>query len=193
MTRRGVYPGSFSPPTVAHLAIAEAAREQRELDVVVFMVSRQALAKESVTHPLLNHRLEVLTESVAEHDWLTVSVTDRQLLADVADGFDVLIMGADKWDQIQQLQWYENHAHRARSLASLPELAVAPRPPIPIDGSHLLAVDVHATSSVSSTAARDGALELMLPAARDFAQRTGAWINPPRYDVWLAGVEGPLA
>lgn len=191
--RRGVYPGSFNPPTVAHLAIAEAARNQRELDLVVFMVSRQALAKELVTHPRLNHRLEVLAESVAEHEWLTVSVTDRQLLAEVAEGFEVLIMGADKWDQIQQPHWYENESHRERSLRSLPELAVAPRPPIPVDESHLLSIDVDATGTVSSTAARAGALELMLPAARQFAELTGAWINPPRYDVWLAEVEGPLA
>ncbi len=191
--RTGVYPGSFNPPTVAHLAVAAAAREQRELERVVFMVSRQALAKETVTHPRLNHRLEVIAQSVSDHDWLSVSVTDRQLLADVADGFDVLIMGADKWDQIQQPQWYDSEAHRLDALSRLPELAVAPRPPIEIANQHLLSVDVEFTGTVSSTAARDGAIELMLPAARRFAEQTGAWINPARYDAWLAEDQPPIA
>lgn len=187
MTRRGVYPGSFNPPTVAHLAVALAAAEQRSLDRVVLMVSRRALAKETVEHPRLNHRLDVLQEAVSHLDWLSVSVTDRQLLADVAEGFDVLIMGADKWDQIQQPQWYENEEHRIQSLARLPELAVAPRPPIEVSEQHLLHVDVEATGAVSSTAARQGAVELMLPAARQFAEATGAWLNPRKYDDWLAG------
>ncbi len=187
MTRSGVYPGSFNPPTVAHLAVAQAAVEQRRLDRVVLMVSRRALAKETVEHPRLHHRLEVLHEAVAHLDWLSVSVTDRQLLADVAEGFDVLIMGADKWDQIQQPQWYENEEHRAEALARLPEIAVAPRPPIEVAEQHLLQVDVDATGAVSSTAAREGAVELMLPAARLFAEKTGAWLSPEKYDDWLAG------
>lgn len=193
MTRSGVYPGSFNPPTVAHLAIAKAAMEQRGLQRVVFMVSRQALAKETVAHPRLDHRLDVIADVVAEHDWLSVSVTDRQLLADVAEGFDVLIMGADKWDQIQQPQWYTDEAHRADALERLPELAIAPRPPIAVAHHQLLSVDVQFTMTVSSTAARAGAVELMLPAARTFAEKTGAWINPPRYDSWLAEQQPPLA
>ena len=187
MTRRGVYPGSFNPPTVAHLAVAQAAVEQRKLDRVVLMVSRRALAKETVEHPRLHDRLEVLHDAVSHLDWLSVSITDRQLLANVAEGFDVLIMGADKWTQIQELQWYESEQHRTEALARLPELAVAPRPPNEVAEEHLLHVDVEATGTVSSTAARLGALELMLPAARQFAEETGAWLNPQRYDAWLAG------
>ena len=191
--RRGVYPGSFNPPTVAHLAVARAAMEQRQLDVVVLMVSRRALAKEAVEHPRFDHRLDVLSAATADHDWLRVSVTERQLLADVAEGFDVLVMGADKWDQIQQPRWYDSEDHRLASLGSLPELAIAPRPPIQVPNDHKLSIDVTATGAVSSTFARQGAVELMLPAAREFAERTGAWINQPRYDNWLTEVDPPLA
>jgi hypothetical protein len=45
------------------------------------------------------------------------------------------------------------------------------------------------TAGVSSTRARSGEIDLMLPAAREFADRTGAWIDPGRYDQWLE--EGP--
>lgn len=176
MTRIGVYPGSFNPPTTAHLAISEAALEQRRLDAVVWTVSRVALAKEDLVRPALADRLAVLEAVAAEVAWLSITVTDAQLLADIAADFDVLIMGADKWRQINELEWYASEKERQDALARLPELAIAPRPPIDVPERHRLEVDlVHA--STSSTAARAGAFDLMLPAARDFAERTGAWLD----------------
>ncbi|MBO0731843.1 MAG: hypothetical protein J2P57_21470 [Acidimicrobiaceae bacterium] len=47
----GAYPGSFNPPTVAHLAIADAARRVMGLERVDFVVSRVALGKEDVAVP----------------------------------------------------------------------------------------------------------------------------------------------
>ena len=47
--RRGVYPGSFDPPTIAHVAIAEAALLQAGLDRLDFAISRIALGKEERT------------------------------------------------------------------------------------------------------------------------------------------------
>ena len=43
---RGVYPGSFDPLTVAHLAIAEAAQRAAHLDRIDLTLSRVALGKE---------------------------------------------------------------------------------------------------------------------------------------------------
>jgi nicotinic acid mononucleotide adenylyltransferase len=180
--RTGVYPGSFNPPTVAHLAIADAARRQRALDRVFLVISRRALAKEHTEHPRFEHRVEVVTASVAHLDWLDVIVTEQQLLVDIADGHDVLVMGADKWAQINDPAWYRNSIRqRDRAMARLPELAIAPRPPIGVPPEHLLEIpgDYH---EVSSTLARLGALDLMTPAARTFAERTGAWIDPDRYE-----------
>ena len=57
MSRRGVYPGSFNPPTIAHLAIAQAARDQCGLDRVDLVVSRVALAKEDVRDPPFDDRI----------------------------------------------------------------------------------------------------------------------------------------
>jgi hypothetical protein len=183
--RRAVYPGSFNPPTSAHLAIAAAVVEQRSIDIVVFSVSTQALAKEHVEHPRFHHRVAVVNDVVDQYDWLDLQVTDDQLLVDIAADFDVLIMGADKWHQINDPIWYDNdHDIRDAALDALPELAIAPRPPLIVPAPHLLDVDQR-HAETSSTLAREGALHLMLPAARAFATKTGAWIDEPRYEGWV--------
>ncbi len=53
MTRsgaRGVYPGSFDPLTIAHLAIAEKAVHEAGLDHLDLALSRAALGKEDGGH-----------------------------------------------------------------------------------------------------------------------------------------------
>lgn len=186
--RRGVYPGSFNPPTTAHLAIAGAARRQHRLDRVELAVSTSALAKEGVDHPRFEHRIEVLEATAAELGWLSVRVTELQLLVDIAAGYEVLVVGADKWWQIQDPVWYDDDpAARDAALEALPTLAVAPRGERSVPAEHALAVTPSLTSEISSSAARAGDLRLMVPAARAFAARTGAWIDPDRYERWLAG------
>ncbi len=162
--RVGVYPGSFNPPTVAHLAIAAAARDQRSLDQVVLMMSVTALAKERVTRPTVHERLAIVEASIEPFPWLSVRITEAQLLADIADGFDVLVMGADKWHQINELRWYSDEGERHAALLRLPELAISPRPPLSVPSEHELRIDEdHA--HVSSSAARAGAHEQMTSAA----------------------------
>jgi hypothetical protein len=176
--RVGVYPGSFNPPTVAHLAIAEAARDERGLARLVLSVSRSALAKEHVEHPPFEVRIEVLEASVAHLAWVEVRVTDRQLLVDIAEGFDLLVLGADKWRQIQDPAWYgDDPARRDAALARLPEIAVVPRDDIDVPVDLALHVPSDAIDGVSSTRARSGDLDLMTPAARAFAHLTGAWLD----------------
>ena len=182
-TSAGVYPGSFNPPTVAHLAIAEAARRHHDLDRVVLSVSRSALAKEDVDHPRFEHRIEVIEASVAAIGWLSVRVTELQLLADIAEGFEVLIVGADKWTQIQDPAWYgDDPAARDAAMARLPTMAVVPRDGLRVPAEHRLVVPGDRTEGVSSSRARAGAVDLMTPEARAFAHRTGAWIDPERYE-----------
>jgi hypothetical protein len=67
---------------------------------------------------------------------------------------------------------------------------VAPRPPLPVPAAHRLQLDPLITAEVSSTAARTGKLEMMAPAAQRFALASGAWIDPDRYERWLAGGAG---
>ena len=178
MGRIGVFPGSFNPPTVAHLAIAETSRAEHDLDRLVLSVSRSALAKEHVEHPPFDDRIGVLEASVAHLDWLEVRVTDRRLLADIAEGYDLLVLGADKWRQIHDPVWYgDDPAARDAALARLPAIAVVPRDGINVPDDIVLHVPDGITHGVSSSRARAGEHHLMTPAARTYAERTGAW-NP---------------
>ena len=161
--------------------------ERFELDSLSLAVSAVALAKEHVERPLLHHRIDVLHEVAADHAWLDVEVTEKQLLVDIAHGFDVLVMGADKWLQIQDPIYYGND-HRARdtALLRLPELAIAPRDGIDVPDH--LELDVGpGIVGVSSTAAREGTLAHMCDAARRFDRQTGAWTDPDRYEQWISG------
>ncbi|MEM7337378.1 MAG: hypothetical protein AAF467_01955 [Actinomycetota bacterium] len=186
MPRTGVYPGSFNPPTTAHVAIAAAARDQFELDQVVLATSAEVLGKHRVQRPIFAHRWQVLEAVAAEHDWLDAAVTDKRLVAEIAEGYDVVIMGADKWLQIHELQWYDDDpAVRDATLAQLPEVAVAPRPPLEVEPEVLLRLPDEVVDGVSSTAARAGQTDLMAAPARVFAEATGAWIDPSRYEQFL--------
>ena len=183
--RRGVFPGSFDPPTTAHLAISEAVIEQHRLDVLVWTVSRVALAKEDVQRPRLADRIAVLTEVAAPIDWLEIDVTDAQLLSDIAAGFDVIVMGADKWQQIHDPVFYGNDsARRDASIAALPTVAIAARPPHDCPAELVLDLPDW-VGTVSSTQARSTDPALMAPEAARFDAETGAWTDQARYEAWL--------
>ena len=188
--RRGVFPGSFNPPTTAHLAISEAVVGQHRLDVLVWSVSRVALAKEDVQRPRLADRIAVLEEVAAPIGWLEIDVTDAQLLSDIAAGFDVIVMGGDKWQQIHDPVFYGNDpAQRDASIAALPTVAIAVRPPH--DCPAELALDLPDwVGTVSSTQARTADPALMAPAAARFDAETGAWTDPARYEARLARQRG---
>lgn len=184
--RRGVFPGSFNPPTTAHLAISEAVLVQHRLDVLVWSVSRVALAKEDVQRPRLADRIAVLEDVAAPINWLEIDVTDAQLLSDIAAGFDVIVMGADKWHQIHDAVFYGNDpARRNASIAALPTVAIAARPPH--DCPSELVLDLPDwVGAVSSTQARTTDPALMAAEAARFDAHTGAWTDPARYEAWLA-------
>ncbi|MEC9058791.1 MAG: hypothetical protein VX410_04540 [Actinomycetota bacterium] len=180
-----VYPGSFNPPTVAHLEISQATRTHFNVDTVVWAVSRVALAKEEVVRPLFEHRIAVLEKVADDFGWLEIQVTEDQLLADIALGYDLLVMGADKWHQIQDPVFYQNDpALRDSVLSNLPRVAVAPREPFDVPPE--LELPIPATlRSVSSSEARSGSTSLMLQAAQEFDIATGAWTDIGRYERWL--------
>lgn len=180
----GVYPGSFNPPTVAHLAIAELAMRTHRLDRVDLVVSRRALDKEHVDRPRLQDRLAVLEEIAAHRPWLGVAVTEHQLLVDIAAGYDLLVVGADKYSQLLDARYYASEAARDDALARLPPVAVAPRPPHRAPSHLLLAIDP-GHHEVSSTRVRGGEVGLMTAEARAFDAATGAWTDPERYERWM--------
>lgn len=164
VVRQGVYPGSFNPPTVAHLEIAAAARIQRNLDRVDLVMSAVTLAKEHVVRPTLEERVEVVRASIAHLGWLDVAVTDDQLIADIAADYDVVIMGGDKWAQVADVGFYDSAEHRDAAVASLPELALAPRDGVALPAGSELVLDDWVLE-VSSSAARAGRHDWMTSAA----------------------------
>jgi hypothetical protein len=151
----GCYPGSFDPPTVAHLAVAEAAVEAAALDRLDLVVSRVALGKEHLGAPSLAERIAVLEAVAATRPWLGVAVTDARLITDIARSYDAVVMGADKWRQVNDPTWYADEAARDAAVAALPLVLVAPRGDDRPAGVRLLDVD-GALRHVSATAVREG-------------------------------------
>jgi hypothetical protein len=153
----------------------------------VLALSTRPIDKEHIERPRLEDRVSALRDDAQRSGgWLDVVVTDHRLLVDIARDYDVLIMGADKWAQVNDPVYYDGStAARDAALAALPELAIAPRPPLALPAEYALLIDAtHAT--VSSSAVRGGSREWMSPGAVAFDARTGAWTDPARYDRWLA-------
>jgi Cytidylyltransferase-like len=163
----GCYPGSFNPPTVAHLAVAETAVHQAGLDRVDLVLSRVALGKETLVSPTVDERHAVLAAVAATRPWLGVVVTDSRLIVEVAAGYDAVVMGADKWAQVLDPAWYGSLAERDAAVARLPRVLVAPRAGARPGGVELLVVPA-SVEGVSASAVRDGhveAVEWLLPEA----------------------------
>lgn len=169
-----MYPGSFNPPTIAHVEIALAARTTHGLERVDLAVSTVALGKVDVMGPSFEERLAVIEASVAEVDGLGLIVTEHQLIADIAGDYHVVVMGADKWHQVNDVSWYADAAARDAAVASLPGLALAPRTGFSVPDEHRLPV-ASDLLDVSSSAVRAGRLEWMTPAARAHHDRRGGW------------------
>ena len=168
--RLAVYPGSFDPPTVAHLGIVAAARAH--VDEVRLVLSEVALGKEDRTgRTAVADRLAVLRA-----DGLAAVSTPARLVVDIATeaGADAVVMGADKWAQVADPAWYGGIAARDAALARLPVVLLAERAGIVLPDlpAEVVVLDVDpAHAEVSATRARAGEVDLMAPAAR----ASGLW------------------
>jgi nicotinic acid mononucleotide adenylyltransferase len=169
-TRLGVYPGSFDPPTIAHVHLAEQAIEQCGLDRLDLVISVVTLGKSDDRLSPLADRLAELHRLADTNPAIGVRTTTHSLLADIATGYDVVVMGADKWAQVLDPQWYGGIEARNKALRRLPKIALAPRPPWPMpgddpvatvpDGLEVVILDVDETHGpVSATEVRAGRTE----------------------------------
>ena len=154
----GVFPGSFDPLTTAHLAIADAVVAALGLDRLDLVMSTVALAKDHGGHSPLEERRRAV-EALGRPE-LRAVVTEDRLIADIAEGYDVCVVGADKWHQLHDVEFYGGSAAaRDAAIARLPVLAIAPRAgcEVPPPGGRvvLLARDP-AHAEVSSSAVRAG-------------------------------------
>lgn len=164
MGTRAVFPGSFDPLTVAHLAIADAVVEQLEATRVDLVVSVEPLAKAATDQSPAHERIEAIRRLASVRPWLDATVTTDRLLADIAEGYDLLVIGADKWHQLIDARFYGGSIRRRdAALERLPQIALAPRTGIQIpddrpDDLVILEVDPR-LHPVSSTAVRQGRTE----------------------------------
>ena len=162
--RRGVFPGSFNPLTIAHLAIADQARLDHGLDTIELVVSNVALDKPTPPGPPLADRIALIEKDLADTPWMTVRTTDHQLIADIAEGYDAVIMGADKWTQVNDASYYGSESERDAAVARLPQVIVAER--ANYDTPDELRLETNeGIHDVSSTKAREDDRSMMAPEA----------------------------
>jgi hypothetical protein len=153
----GVFPGTFNPVTVGHLAVADAARRAHRLVRLDVVLSEVPLVKAGAADLVaLDERVAVVRAAVADRTWISVRTTTDQLLVDIARGYDVVVMGADKWAQVNDPAFYGGDpTARDAAVAALPTLAIAPRLGITVPDGSALEVPGWVTE-VSSTAVRNG-------------------------------------
>ncbi len=156
----GVFPGSFDPLTTAHLAVADAVTAACGLTRLDLVMSELALAKEHGAHSTLEERRAAIAAVAGGRRHLRGLVTAHRLIADIAQGYDVCVVGADKWHQLHDVAFYGGSVdQRDAALARLPRLAVAPRPGVPapeLSGDAVLLDLDPAFGEVSSSAVRQG-------------------------------------
>ena len=118
----------------------------------------------------MEERRTVLDQVATDHAWLEVNVVDARLVADLADGYDVVVMGADKWRQLHDPSFYEDGAAMAEALSRLPPCAVAPRDGREVPREALLEVPrwVARQSSTAAATAQPGTM-------RSAARSCGLW------------------
>ncbi len=165
--RIGVYPGSFDPPTIAHVHLAERAIARCGLDRLDLVISEVTLGKSDDHLTPLAERLAELQRLADGDPALGVRSTEHSLLADIAQGYDLVVMGADKWAQVLDPTWYGGVAARDAALRRLPTIALAPRPPWPMpdedpaaaapEGVEVIILDIDPShGAVSATEVRAG-------------------------------------
>ena len=134
------------------------------------------MAKEDVEHAAFDLRIAVIEASIAHAPWLQLVVTEQQLIADIAAGYGAVILGADKWAQIQDPSFYADEQARDEAIASLPQVIGPNRPGYPPLPEDAVVLDLPAKlRDVSSSGAREGRAEWMTPPARKTAEAEGIW------------------
>jgi nicotinate-nucleotide adenylyltransferase len=133
----GVMGGSFDPPHLGHLVLAQDAAEHLALDAVIFVPAAQAPLKPGPPASPAATRLEMTRAAVAAHGDPAWSVSDLEIrqggksytihtaqrLRELHPGADVKLYWLIGADQLRQLgRW-----HRAEELFQLVDFAVADR------------------------------------------------------------------
>jgi nicotinamide-nucleotide adenylyltransferase len=132
----GVMAGSYNPPTLAHIALADSAKTHARLDGLLWTISRVTVDKERIIHAPLPQRLITLAHLTMQRSNEAVALMNRGLYIDQAEAFhrsfpDIadlsLIMGYDKLAQIFDPRYYTDRDAALDRLFSMARILVAPR------------------------------------------------------------------
>jgi len=132
VTRIGMMGGTFDPPHVAHLMLAEAALETLRLDRVVFVVAGDPWRKSGRAVSPAAARVAMVRAAVEPLGWATVSTVEveREGPSYTAETLAELIHPGEEWwfilgaDALADLPAW----HEPRRIVELARLAVAQRP-----------------------------------------------------------------
>jgi hypothetical protein len=95
---------------------------------VDLVLSEVTLGKEHLGEGDAQRRADAARAVVGGRSWLAVVVSPQRLVTDLAQGYDAVVMGADKWRQVTDPAWYGGDpAARDAAVARLPRVLVAPR------------------------------------------------------------------
>lgn len=133
MTRIGVMGGTFNPPHIGHVALAQAARQQLQLDHVLLVPAGKPPHRELPADPGREVRHDLCLRAIEHEPGLRVSrvEVDLEQVSYTVDTLTLLkqelpkdgltlVIGADQAMTFEQ--W-----HRAREIPQLAEIAVAAR------------------------------------------------------------------
>lgn len=196
-------PGSFNPPTAAHVALARAGLDHG-VDLVLFALAARTVDKEVVTGAALEDRLLLLELIAAGDPRLGVVLVNRGLYVDQAAAVRaafpriaevVFLVGHDKIVQIFDPRYYDDRDAALERLFGLARILVAPRAE---DGPDELAALLDEPANrrfapavgaidlpselrhQSASDVRAGAATADLPlASRVFVEETAAYAAPP--------------
>jgi nicotinate-nucleotide adenylyltransferase len=152
--RIGVLGGSFDPPHVGHLVVAEEARVQLDLARVVFVPAGLPPHKQDRQLTPAHHRVEMTTRALAANPYFHLSAIDTERSGPSYSVETVRLFRAD-WGREAEIFFIVGldmladlpNWHRPEELIQLCRLAVADRPGYTVD---MLALEV----SVPGVAAR---------------------------------------
>lgn len=147
--RIGIFGGTFNPPHIGHLILAEQARQELALDRVLFVPAFISPFKRADTMLDANLRLEMVELAISDHDRFssepfeiqqssvsyTIDSVKHLKSRHIGDAF-TLLMGADTFSEFHKWK-------NPDELCSLVSIGVAMRP------GHTLTPDVHAFGSIA--------------------------------------------
>lgn len=134
--RVGLLPGSFNPLTLAHIALADAARRQGHLDVLTWSIAARTIDKEGVTRATIPDRLAQLAAFARRAPNAAVVLLNRGLYVEQMEALRTLtteqtdlfiVVGFDKIVQILDPHYYEDRDAALDELFAQARLLVAPR------------------------------------------------------------------